>query len=123
MSMLCLFVFQAVCKHFESVAIDVGEVVDLVRGESGSGGFPAWIGEKLLACDRVNVDSGQKTLETGFAHAATSFPTRCARPQATASRARSSWTSNISIEGKFPSRSKITVSACGARAATSASSS
>src|SRR5687768_9407767 len=103
MSMLCLFVFQAVGKHFESVAIDVGEVVYLMRGESGSGGFPAWIGEKLPACDRVNVDSGQKTLETRFAHAATSSAIKCARPRATASRARSSWASNISIDGKFPS--------------------
>jgi hypothetical protein len=39
--MLRLLVFQAVCKHFESVAIDVREVVDLVRSESGFDGFAA----------------------------------------------------------------------------------
>jgi hypothetical protein len=60
---LCPFVFQAVCKHFESIAIDVREVVDLVVRESGFRSLTARIGQKLLARCRVKVNEGQKTLQ------------------------------------------------------------
>jgi hypothetical protein len=60
---VCPLVFQAVSQKFESVAIDVYYVVDLVRGKSGARRFAAWIGEKLLARRLVDVNPGEKNFE------------------------------------------------------------
>jgi hypothetical protein len=57
-------VFQAVSKKFESIAIDVYYVVDLVRREPGARRFAAWIGEKLLARCLVDVNPRQKIFQS-----------------------------------------------------------
>ena len=50
-------------KKFETIAIDVYYVVDLVRCEPGPRRFAAWIGEKLLTRPLVDVNAGQKNFE------------------------------------------------------------
>ncbi|HEX5889243.1 MAG TPA: hypothetical protein VFY61_11085 [Pyrinomonadaceae bacterium] len=50
-------------KKFESVAIDVYYVIDLVRRKSGARSFAARIGEKLLARRLVDVNPGKKNFE------------------------------------------------------------
>jgi hypothetical protein len=55
--------FQAVSKKFEPVAIDVYELFDFRCCETGAERFASWIGEKLLACRLVNVDSGEKNFK------------------------------------------------------------
>jgi hypothetical protein len=51
-------------KKFESVAIDVYYVVDLVRCEAGARRFATRIGKKLLARRLVDVNPRQKNFKS-----------------------------------------------------------
>ena len=56
--------FEAVSQKFESVAIDVYYIFNLVRRQSGARRFAAWIGEKLLARRLVDVNPSKKNFES-----------------------------------------------------------
>jgi len=61
---VCPLVLQAVSKKFQSVAINVYNVVDLARCESGASCFTTRIGEKLLARCLVDVNPRQKIFQS-----------------------------------------------------------
>jgi hypothetical protein len=49
-------VLQAVSEHFETLAVYINQILDLVRAKSCAHRLATRIGQKLLACEVVNIN-------------------------------------------------------------------